>query len=651
MTILRAASVVVAGLLGVSLPALATDLHHDITLKIEPKAGTVAIVDALTVGDAGPLEIDLRLFEGARIERLSLNGAALSPGAPPLVRAARGSRLVVAYSGAPASPGPHLISPDGVFLPGEGGWLPGSPGATESWTLEATVPAPYVVTATGSLVDEAGDRRRIRHRSSGDGEPPSVFAGRWQVDEQQADGIRIRTYFPDEARSLAPHYLDQAGRYLQAFSSDFGAYAYDGFHIVASGQPVGLAFPGVTYVSERILALPFMQGRSLAHEILHSWWGGAVGIDPATGNWAEGLTTYLADHGLAAAASKSAARAMRYAWLRDFAALPAAWDRPARQFTARHHDASQVIGYGKVAFIFHMLRREIGNEAFRSGLQRFYIDNRFQVASWHDLEAAFEATSGRTLDWYFTQWLDRPGAPALVLNGVGAGRAADNRFGVELSLGQAGGDWRLAVPVVIATDAGPRRETIRLEAPSTKAGLVVADRPLSVAVDPDYDVFRRLAPEEAPPILRDVTLDPAAIAVLLTETATAAEAARAAAESLLAPDASVHTALPTVHDAVPMLLIGTRDLVAAASERLALKPPGEYPADAGSGRAWAGRLPGGAAVLVIAAADADGLAIAGQRLRHYRRAGWVVFDEGKVVDHGTWPVAGGPLTRSLTPQP
>ena len=40
--------------------------------------------------------------------------------------------------------------------------------------------------------------------------------------------------------------------------------------------PVGLGFPGLTYVSDKILHLPFMQGRSLAHEIAHNWWGNAV---------------------------------------------------------------------------------------------------------------------------------------------------------------------------------------------------------------------------------------------------------------------------------------------------------------------------------------------------------------------------------------
>ena len=87
-------------------------------------------------------------------------------------------------------------------------------------------------------------------------------------------------------------------------------------------MPVGLGFPNLTYVGRRVLALPFLRGRSLAHEVLHNWWGNGVAIDYDGGNWAEGLTTFMADYALAEDRGKDAARHLRLGWLRDFAALP-----------------------------------------------------------------------------------------------------------------------------------------------------------------------------------------------------------------------------------------------------------------------------------------------------------------------------------------
>ena len=74
----------------------------------------------------------------------------------------------------------------------------------------------------------------------------------------------------------------QCGTLLDVLQARIGAYPHRTFHIVAGPLPVGLGFAGLTYISQRILHLPFMQTRSLAHEIAHSWWGNAVGVDYRT---------------------------------------------------------------------------------------------------------------------------------------------------------------------------------------------------------------------------------------------------------------------------------------------------------------------------------------------------------------------------------
>ena len=43
-------------------------------------------------------------------------------------------------------------------------------------------------------------------------------------------------------------------------------------------------------------------------------------------------------------------------------------DYPVGRFTHKSDQKDNAIGYQKAAMIFHMLRREIGNEAFWNGL-------------------------------------------------------------------------------------------------------------------------------------------------------------------------------------------------------------------------------------------------------------------------------------------
>ena len=272
-----------------------------------------------------------------------------------------------------------------------------------------------------------------------------VFAGPYVIGETVRGGIRLRTYFPRNVDHLGDHYRRQVARYIDIFSSRIGPYPHDEFHVVASPLPVGLGFPTLTYVSRQILHLPFMQERSLAHEVLHAWWGHAVAVDYGRGNWSEALTTFMADYALAEMAGDTEAREMRRGWLADFAVLPAAQDRPVVSFVVRGHAASQVIGYSKGAMLFVMLRDEIGVPAFQAGLRRFWREQQFHVAAWSDLQAAFEAEVHRPLDAFFRQWLERTGAPQITLRGPERTQEGPVKF----TLTQLAPPYQLAVPVVI----------------------------------------------------------------------------------------------------------------------------------------------------------------------------------------------------------
>lgn len=238
------------------------------------------------------------------------------------------------------------------------------------------------------------------------------------MSERQRDGLRLRTYFHPEHAPIADAYLDAAETYIRRFGELIGPYPYAGFSVVSAPIPVGYGFDSLAYISRRIVAHPYMRGRSLAHEVAHSWWGNAVAVDYDRSNWAEGLTTFQADYGLAEERGEDAARGMWLEWLRNLAALPVARDRPILDFRAKTHDATQVIGYDKVAFVFHMLRREVGAEAFGTAIRRFWTENRFRRAGWRELKAAFTGATGRYLDWFFDQCLARTGVPSLAIAGL-----------------------------------------------------------------------------------------------------------------------------------------------------------------------------------------------------------------------------------------
>ena len=152
------------------------------------------------------------------------------------------------------------------------------------------------------------------------------------------------------------------------------------------------------------------------------------------------------DYALAEESGEAAAREMRRRWLADFSTLPPEQARPLKDFVARDHTAFQVIGYNKGAMLFLMLRDEIGPQAFRAGIQRFWMNRQFRVAAWSDLRDAFEVAAERPLDAFFRQWLERPDAPQLTLRGAGRGDGT-----VDFTLMQSDPPYLLNVPVEIHT--------------------------------------------------------------------------------------------------------------------------------------------------------------------------------------------------------
>lgn len=306
---------------------------------------------------------------------------------------------------------------EGSFLPASAGWYP-HPGVLFAYRVALQLPAGQKGLVPGNLTTEeespAGYRAVFVFPHPAEG--IDLMAGPYRVAERSltldARRIRIRTWFHPELAALAPGYLDDSARYLERYSRLIGAYPFEIFSIVSSPTPTGYGMPTLTYLGRDVLRLPFIRATSLGHEVLHNWWGNGVYPEWQSGNWSEGLTTFLADYAYKEDEGEEAAREMRLGWLRDYAALPPDEEFALKDFTARHHGIASIIGYNKAAMVFLMLRDEIGRAAFERGLRLLWEKKRFQSASWQDLARVFSEAAGRDLTAFFERWVNRPGSPA-----------------------------------------------------------------------------------------------------------------------------------------------------------------------------------------------------------------------------------------------
>ena len=632
-------------------PAWAEEQPHlDLVVRLDPGQRTLAAQATLSLQAK---RLDFRLVPSLKVMSLTIDGRKQPlppPDGEPIHLALAGAgphTLRLAYQGTLGplldldQSGvldhlPPMVGAQGSFLPAGSGWYP-DPGVPFSYRLSLHLPAGQKGLVPGTLMKESEHNGyQAEYVFAHPAEGIDLMAGPYAVTERlipRRGGapLRLRTWFYSDMADLAPGYLDDSARYIARYSELIGPYPFDTFSVVASPLPTGFGMPSLTYLGRAVLRLPFIRATSLGHEVLHNWWGNGVIPDWATGNWSEGLTTFMADYAYQEDQSEEAARAARLAWLRDLAAVPEAEDTPLTAFTARRHGISSIVGYDKAAMVFFMLRDEIGADAFSKSLRLFWQRFRFRRAGWTDLEKTFAEVAGRDLGAFFRQWVEQAGAPRLKLSD--ARWAKGNLY---LTLEQAGPPYQMRVPLrlLVYPDQSESRR-VEVKEASTQISLPAPKLVQAVELDPDYRLWRRLEPKHFPPILREVFVAP--VVGLLTAGNDMEEPAKSLAERLL--DARPEFLQATgsgLPGSGPVLIVGQTDRVNHLLARLGLPPSPPQVTGKGSARVWVARNESGRPYAVVEAQDAGALKAMQRPLPHYGRQSWLVFDGAKATDKGIW---------------
>ena len=299
------------------------------------------------------------------------------------------------------------------------------------------------------------------------------------------------------------------------------------------------------------------------------------------------------------------------------------------RFTARTHGAAQVVGYNKAAMLFFMLREAVGGPAFDEGVRRFWREHRFSVASWDDLKGAFARASGLDLASFFDQWLARPGAPELrITHAQSVPTIAGWRLNVSLAQGAPA--YSLSVPLAVRTARGEILRRVDLAGESDTVMLEVPDEPLAVVLDPAFQLFRRLAQDEAPPILREALLTGSPMLFALSEPIQLV--ARELAGRLFEGSGSARSTVPVT------LVVGLHADIDhwLASSGLAPRPAALASAK-GSAQVWTARAGDDRTLVLVSVRDAASLRALVRPLPHYGRESWLVFDGARAIERGVWP--------------
>ena len=413
------------------------------------------------------------------------------------------------------------IGPEGVYLSSESQWYPDLEGSLSTFHVAAHIPVDWTVVTQGRQVSMrvVGSQRLEMWDVPTRSEALTLVANRFATKVREwknstGQSVRLATYlFPEDA-VLADEYLDATAKYLDAYVPLLGRFPFEQFAVVENFFASGLGMPSFTLLGSGSIKRHYTQPYALGHEIVHSWIGNSVWNRPESGNWVEGLTTYLTNyywHELVRDARQ--AREQRRLMLQGYSLyVTPQTDYPVGSFRRKSDEKDNAIGYQKAAMVFHQLRAEIGEQAFWQGIKQLVADYTGRHADWVDLERVFARVSGNDLRWFFAQWIERPGAPLLELAAVSAKPVGPTErpgtYILRLRFTPADGGFRVKVPLVIETPGEALSVMTSIGTGHHEIELAVPAKPLRVAIDPDFMGLHRMAREQMVPVLNLYVTDP-----------------------------------------------------------------------------------------------------------------------------------------------
>ncbi len=503
--------------------------HYDLTLDVDPEAETIEGVLVLTadvVADLARvvlhLERDLTVHSvrvgETELAHLHADGLITVDLPEPLTRG-EVLHVSVAYGGAPrVAPRPPW---DGGFTwartaddqpwiatscQGEGAdlWWPckDHPGdKAETFDLHITVPTGLTCASNGTLqsTETRGDRTEFHWHSS---HPIANYnvalnIAPYDVLEESytsVDGTEFPVVFyvlpeaADQAREIFPQFLAE----LRSLESICGPYPFRSEKYGIAHTPhLGMEHQTICAYGNGFRAGRFPDYDWLHHhELSHEWWGNLVTCSDWKDMWVhEGIGTYMQAlhleqlHGRDAYLSEMA-RKRAFTLVKPMA--------PERSMSSQEvyfqpDGAWDNDIYNKGSWVMHTLRWTLGDEAFFAGLRALCYphgpnapDAGPRFVDTTAVRAAFEATSGRPLDWFFNVYARTPALPELVVE----------RGDEELDL-----TWRApnGLPFPMDVPVSVNGEILRVALHHGHARLTVpADA--EVVVDPETLVLRADAP-------------------------------------------------------------------------------------------------------------------------------------------------------------
>lgn len=328
-----------------------------------------------------------------------------------------------------------------------------------SFDVQITLPANYVVGATGDLQNEseqawldkkAAETAQIANFDNDISFPPSaidlktlhyiqknVHDFAWFADKRfhvlkdeatlPSSKRKVTTYalFTNQEAKLWKHSAEYVRKAVEFYSENVGEYPYNQCTAVQSALSAGagMEYPNITVIG--LSRTPLTLETVIVHEVGHNWFYGQLGSNEREHPWMdEGINSYYERRYIRQFHPKSSifgdAVNSRLSHLLGIEHLTS--DDQSHLFylfTARNGidqpitlsaDQYSYINYGtivysKTALAFQHLEKYLGKQKFDLIMKEYYKQYEFKHPYPEDIRRIFEANTAKNLEWFFDELL------------------------------------------------------------------------------------------------------------------------------------------------------------------------------------------------------------------------------------------------------
>ena len=347
------------------------------------------------------------------------------------------------------------------------------PGDKATADMTVTVPVSMAVVSNGLLDSNVahGSTRTVRWRSE---YPIATYLVGMAVTnyvrfddvyvDALGDSMPVEFYaYPEDEPICRSRWSGEVEK-LEFFRSVFGEYPFvaDKYGIVEQIRG-GIEHQTITGLPADGLGDSVL----LSHELSHQWWGDMVTCATWHDIWLnEGFATYSSGLWLEHETAGGYA-----AFLDDIEGAARSGSSVYRPRIDSIEDIFNASTYERAAWVLHMLRGVVGDSTFFGALRDYRAAFEYASATTADYESIVETRAGRSLAWFFDEWIYGAGEPEYEYSWQ---VIPPDRVLIHVEQVQAGPTFRMPIPITVRTMMGFRsfvlEDSLRSQTFDTRPG-------------------------------------------------------------------------------------------------------------------------------------------------------------------------------------